>query len=67
MFVKKKVVTSNISGAQFEGDLGKILTLGAKNFALYWSQGEVGVSLKTTKKQQQQPRLDCSYLFDNIP
>ena len=32
----------NRSGVQFEGDLGKIV-------ALYWSQGEVGVSLKKKK------------------
>ena len=34
------------TGIQFEGDLGKILILGAKISPLYWSQVEVGVSLK---------------------
>ena len=31
------------TGIQLEGDLGKILALGlrGRNFALYWSQGEV--------------------------
>ena len=34
------------SGAQFEGDLGEILALGAEILPYIWSQGEVGVSKK---------------------
>ena len=43
-----KNCASNISkpGAQFEGDLGENTRPRGRNFALYCSQGEVGVSLK---------------------
>ena len=52
------VLLLDVPGAQFEGDLGELLALGAEIHPIL-SQGEVGVSLK---KQNKKNKLCLAHL-----